>query len=195
MIVPNSSYLSIGESYRFCIVLVQEHNANSDLVVGCSNITKLQLSKENTWGRKFTRHFSDIASFDKISRKSGEENDDDGDESAEEDISVDQNDISSTKKIYLAGRGITSHHNERNETYEQMLVKLNESFLPGLGVGILVTSVLVLIWGAMKIRNTKPTVAPTSTTCYTANGSRLESQLSDVENGNRYLKLQATTSL
>lgn len=174
---------------------MQEHNANSDLVVGCSNITQLQLSKENTWGRKFTRHFSDIASFDKVSRKSEENGDDDDDDSAvEEDNVVDQNDISSTKKIYLAGRGITVH-NERNETYEQMLVKLNESFLPGLGVGVLVTSVLVLIWGAMKIRRTKPTVAPTSTTCYTANGSRLDSQVSDVENGNRYLKLQATTSL
>lgn len=44
MHLADSSSLSIGDSYRFCIVLLEELETGNEMVVACSNVTKLHLT-------------------------------------------------------------------------------------------------------------------------------------------------------
>ncbi|XP_011196366.2 toll-like receptor 9 [Zeugodacus cucurbitae] len=187
VIVPDSSSLEIGESYRFCLVMVQEQNHDADLNVGCSNITKLQLSSPGAIPevRQYQRrpYRNELPSY----------RDSETNFTPIVAHTVDENFTNSKRNpnaIYEEPQQSTQQH-----TYN-FLDSLNKSFLPGLGVGILVTSVVVLIWGATRIRqganNSRPST-PTATTCYAA--SEHIARLADTENGTRYLKLQATTSL
>lgn len=98
-------------------------------------------------------------------------------------------------------------HTVQTQTSYDFLNSLNKSFLPGLGLGVLVTSVVVLVWAASRLRQNvnnnnnnnnnhidRRSSSPTATTCYAA--SEHIARLADTENGGtRYLKLQATTSL
>lgn len=188
VIVPESSILEIGDSYRFCLVLVQEDNPKSEVVIGCSNITKLQLSNPNsnfdirqsqTSSNRRPIFASDISNFDRVSTHSDE-------------ISGDEH-----ERPFPAGRqypmGQYSVSNGDNVRAYNFIDSFNKSFLPGLGLGILVTSIFVLIWGATRIRSNSRPSTPTATTCYAA--SERIAHLADPEHGARYLKLQATTSL
>ncbi|KAM8711327.1 hypothetical protein ACLKA7_000465 [Drosophila subpalustris] len=202
VIVPDSSSLDIGESYRFCLVMVQEQNPKAELNIGCSNITQLQLSSSGAdavprqYQRRpyYTPH-EDVAG-------------------AGEDYALTQrqfNNIAGSQQQQTTTPTLRHSYN--------VIDSLNKSFLPGLGLGILVTSVVVLIWGATRIRrsvvginsggdtslsshssihnnnnnsSSRP-ATPTATTCYAA--SDHIARMADAENGTRYLKLQATTSL
>lgn len=42
--MADSSSLSIGDNYRFCIVLLEEVETHNEMVVACSNFTKLHLT-------------------------------------------------------------------------------------------------------------------------------------------------------
>lgn len=42
--MADSSSLSIGDSYRFCIVLLEQVDSRNEMVVSCSNVTKLHLA-------------------------------------------------------------------------------------------------------------------------------------------------------
>ncbi|XP_037954114.1 leucine-rich repeats and immunoglobulin-like domains protein 3 [Teleopsis dalmanni] len=193
VIVPDSSSLQIGESYRFCLVMVQENNPKADLNVGCSNITALQLSSPGSVPdvRKYQRrpYYTDMNNYDNGIMQNDES------KPTHEDFDISQrkfNTLATQQEQHQnhpQAEGINTH------TFD-FLDSLNKSFLPGLGVGILVTSVVVLIWGATRIRqntnNSRPST-PTATTCYAA--SEHIARLADPENGTRYLKLQATTSL
>ncbi|XP_055916463.1 toll-like receptor 3 [Eupeodes corollae] len=185
VIVPESSILEIGESYRFCLVLVQEDNPKSEVVIGCSNITKLQLSNPNSnfdnrpqasLNRR-PMYPSDISNIDRISTHSDE-------------ISGNEEQIP-----YVGGRkySMSEYPIGGQVRAYNFIDSLNKSFLPGLGLGILVTSIFVLIWGATRIRSNSRPNTPTATTCYAA--SERIAHLADPEHGARYLKLQATTSL
>ncbi|XP_055839235.1 uncharacterized protein LOC129907171 [Episyrphus balteatus] len=186
VIVPESSILEIGESYRFCLVLVQEDNPKSEVVIGCSNITKLQLSNPNsnfeirpptTSLNRRPIYASDISNFDRVSTHSDEISGND-----------DQSPLSAGRKYSRS-----EYPNGENVRAYNFIDSLNKSFLPGLGLGILVTSIFVLIWGATRIRSNSRPSTPTATTCYAA--SERIAHLADPEHGARYLKLQATTSL
>ncbi|KAL7735085.1 hypothetical protein ACLKA6_002052 [Drosophila palustris] len=215
VIVPDSSSLDIGESYRFCLVMVQEQNPKAELNIGCSNITQLQLSSSGA--DAVPRQYQRRPYY-----------------TPHEDVTGAGEDYALTQRQFnnIAG----SQQQQTNSNLQQattpilrhsynVIDSLNKSFLPGLGLGILVTSVVVLIWGATRIRrsvginsggdtslsshssihnnshnnnnnnnssSSRP-ATPTATTCYAA--SDHIARMADAENGTRYLKLQATTSL
>ncbi|XP_062136504.1 slit homolog 1 protein [Drosophila sulfurigaster albostrigata] len=210
VIVPDSSSLDIGESYRFCLVMVQEQKPKEELNIGCSNITQLQLSSPGSMPvlRQYQR------------RPYYTPHELEAEHAAGEDYPLNKRQfnsiVGSQQQTHPQPVAPTLLHN-----YD-VIDSLNKSFLPGLGLGILVTSVVVLIWGATRIRrsvggggnggdaslssnsssmhnnnnncsgNSRPGT-PTATTCYAA--SDHIARLADAENGTRYLKLQATTSL
>ncbi|XP_073848895.1 leucine-rich tendon-specific protein [Musca autumnalis] len=215
VIVPDSSSLDVGESYRFCLVMVQEHNEQSDLTVGCSNITQLQ---ESTSGmlpsnRQFIprRPYADLSKFDRSASTDvvAEQNTNNG---LNVDYSINSrkfNTMSTSQQRTVDGGFDDGPHATHAENPYEFLNSLNKSFLPGLGLGILVTSIMVLIWAASRLRQNvnhnnnnnnhimhgdRRSSSPTATTCYAA--SEHLARLADTENGGtRYLKLQATTSL
>lgn len=198
--------------------MVQEQNPKAELNIGCSNITQLQLSSPGSQPvlRQRRPYYTE-----------GEH------AAAGEDYQQQLNKrqfnsiVSSSQQQAGAGAGAVS--TPTLLPGYSVLDSLNKSFLPGLGLGILVTSVVVLIWGATRIRqsigvnggsgdaslssissgmqhhhhhhhnnnnnngsNSRPGT-PTATTCYAA--SDHIARLTDAENGARYVKLQATTSL
>lgn len=205
VILRDTSGLVLGDSYRFCLVLLQEKNIKRDLVVGCSNITKLQaieneeqlsvsgqqqLQKLITNTRKSDRLAayadeqpldaiggSDISMFDRISDRNDEITNPKKDDSRDE----------------FSGTGTISKNPAKIQHPGELFGSLNRSFLPGLGLGILITSLFVLMWGATKLKANRQE-NPNVSTCYTASSGQMAS-VHDNENRNRYLKLQATTSL
>lgn len=215
VILRDTSGLVQGDSYRFCLVLLQEKNIKRDLVVGCSNITKLQAIEETlsdtnqmqlqkliTNTRNSHRLYeeqssidSDISSFDRISDQSDELTNPKYFESsggsivgiAEQPSRID----------YVAPKAPIHHQSigklPKDPTLD-LFSSINRSFLPGLGLGILVTSLFVLIWGATKLRSNRQN-NPNVSTCYAASATQITNHQHDHENRNRYLKLQATTSL
>lgn len=209
-----------GESYRYCLVLAQTKNLSSDLVVGCSNITKLKTTENTpsadipTSARRFSgelkpeilqeapkplignaeaeshRTVSDIATFDKITAN-------------DEDIWLQnrQKQASNATKSELEDSAVritpsTIKDNdvatEKASYGYQLMSGISYSFLPGLGIGILLASIIVMLYGIIKMRSERGSRAAV-TTCYTANDHNKE--IIDCENGNRYWKLQATTTL
>lgn len=209
-----------GKSYRYCLVLAQTKNLSRDLVIGCSNITELKSLEHTpstdapTNARRFSgelkpdilqeapkpnvtnteveshRTVSDIATFDKITAN-------------DEDIWL-QNREKKTSNLTKGDVSdnavrITPSTNKYNdvETQQtnygyQLMSGISDSFLPGLGVGILLASIIVMLYGIIKMRSERGSRAAV-TTCYTANDPNKE--IIDCENGNRYWKLQATTTL
>ncbi|KAH8254440.1 hypothetical protein KR032_010132, partial [Drosophila birchii] len=215
VIVPDSSSLEIGESYRFCLVMVQEQNHKDDLNIGCSNITQLQMSSPGSIpiSRQYQRR--PYYTSNELKPEAVHE--------AGEDYQLNQRRFNPV--VVVGSQPQQTHPHQQSTLLHSYTVidSLNKSFLPGLGLGVLVTSVLVLIWGATRIRhthsnggggggggrgndsigsnsssmhnnnnNSRPGT-PTATTCYAA--SDHIARLADAENGTRYLKLQATTSL
>ncbi|XP_020806720.1 slit homolog 3 protein [Drosophila serrata] len=216
VIVPDSSSLEIGESYRFCLVMVQEPNSKNDLNIGCSNITQLQMSSPGSIpvSRQYQRR--PYYTSNELKPEAVHE--------ASEDYQLNQRRFNPV--VVVGNQQQQTHPHQQSTLLHSYTVidSLNKSFLPGLGLGVLVTSVLVLIWGATRIRhsggsnggggggggrgndsigsnsssmhnnnnNSRPGT-PTATTCYAA--SDHIARLADVESGTRYLKLQATTSL
>ncbi|KAH8410962.1 hypothetical protein KR222_003705 [Zaprionus bogoriensis] len=220
VIVPDSSSLDIGESYRFCLVMVQEQNPKAELNIGCSNITQLQLSSPGS--QPVLRQRRPYYTPHEL----------EAEHAAGEDYALNQRQFN-----HIVGSQQQTHPQQQAAPTllhgYSVLDSLNKSFLPGLGLGILVTSVVVLIWGATRIRqniglnggagdaslssissgmhhhhhhhsnnnnnnninnssNSRPGT-PTATTCYAA--SEHIARLTDADNGARYVKLQATTSL
>ncbi|XP_055380257.1 slit homolog 1 protein [Condylostylus longicornis] len=168
VLVPDSSNLNIGESYRFCLVLA--HELNSDLYVGCSNMTQLRNKiKDNKFSiipNKLPLP-SDIDDF-----------------SSQTNIPASRTSTVLTKTVYR----------NTNDQNRAVFDNFNKSFYPSLVLTILVISMLVLVWGVTKIRNAARMFQSPATICYSATSDR--SMLNDQQQTeNRYLKLQATTSL
>lgn len=218
IILSDAKHYVVGDSYRFCLVLAQPKNLSRDLVVGCSNITKMKniesgLSNESGEDRQSQpdrsmhddnfesamvddattsesrQAISDIATFDKITSNADDiwyKN------RAPNDHTVDHPRITS----------VHHHEEEQNVSVEaqpsdglfayQLMHGLNNSFLPGLGIGILLASIFVLLYGVARMRNDRSSNTAV-TTCYAANDHVAD--IIDCENRNRYLKLQATTTL
>lgn len=227
VILRDKKNFALGESYRYCLVLLQTKNLTRDLVVGCSNITKLKSNgsgptsdnenqrvknhlllnqskpheiqaNENlpdATANESRRAVSDIATFDKITSKTDdfwyknrEPHVFDSDLHTDEGYAKESSTFKTTPP---------ETHNDvvkvAEEPYAyQLMSSLSDSFLPGLGIGFLVASVFVFIWGATKMKNERGS-SPPVTTCYAA--SDHTGDIIDCENGNRYLKLQATTTL
>ncbi|TMW41804.1 hypothetical protein DOY81_013114, partial [Sarcophaga bullata] len=141
VIVPDSSSLDIGESYRFCLVMAQEHNIQSDITVGCSNITQLQISKPENLPktRQYRRRpYADLNKFDR---------------SIETEHNSLMEDLTTVGRKFNTKSYHEEHHLDEDAQNPYDFVKsLNKSFIPGIGLGILVTSLFVLIWGASRLR-------------------------------------------
>lgn len=177
--------------------MAQEHNIQSDITVGCSNITQLQISKPENLPktRQYRRRpYADLNKFDR---------------SLETEHGSLMEDLTTVGRKFNTKSYHEEHHLDDDAQNPYDFVKsLNKSFIPGIGLGILVTSLFVLIWGASRLRkavnvtdinssnnscNSRRSSSPTATTCYAA--SEHLTRLADPENRNRYLKLQATTTL
>lgn len=196
VILRDTAGLQIDESYRFCLVLLQEKKIKKDLIVGCSNITKLQAiqdddvratysklsqltatTKDVSTSNNLNSNFTDISIFDKISDKNDE-------------ITNPINHVAIEREpTEIDHKSMAYDGDQRMPLFGQ----INKSFLPGLGIGILITSLFVIIWGAKKCRNERNNNRAGST-CYSAAIDQIN-EIHEKENRNRYLKLQATTSL
>lgn len=205
VILRDTSGLVLGESYRFCLVLLHAKNVKQDLVVGCSNITKLQaienadevmtdssrlqLQKLIANTRHNKRIYDESLGYDLPPEVAT-----DYDDGGSQPVSVSTSTTNPRKVIVTSNDRLKAHDGVGQHRVE-LFGQLNRSFLPGLGLGILITGVFALIWAATKLRSTQPT-NPSVTTCYAA-ASTMHLPGGDLEreHRNRYLKLQATTSL
>lgn len=158
------------------MVLLKEKNIKTNLIVGCSNIT--QLLEINSTNKIFLNrkinNISDISSLDKISGHSDEITKLNFENSLpiQESISI--------EKTTLNEKTVEFFNN----------ISSNKSFIPGLGLGILVTS-CILLWAVFKLKTDRERTSIRS--CY-ASAIVLNNAI-DSETRNRYVKLQATTTL
>lgn len=202
VILHDSEHFTIGENYRFCLVLLQKFGESKrDLIVGCSNVTKLKsidsvidgesntLSQEistETWSQTE----SDITHFDQISDLL---NEDETITESRDNRGMDESDHSSEENDYAMdaeANTLTTNANANVQVHRTNVVSknINEIAVATICFGVFVVLVIALIWMFMVFRNNR---RPHSTTiCYAAND-----RMDDVENTNRYLKLQATTTL
>lgn len=204
VILRDTSGLVLGESYRFCLVLLHSKNIKRDLVVGCSNITKLQ-AIENTDEIMSDSNRLQLQKLIANTRHNNRLYDESLGYDLPPEVATDYED--EAQGVLPASRTSTSTTNPRKlvvdgRTLEpvsqrmELFGNLNRSFLPGLGLGVLITGLFALIWGATKLKASQPT-NPNVSTCYAASTLHLPGGVGalDHENRNRYLKLQATTSL
>lgn len=209
VILYDTTRFAIGEKYRFCLVLVKKDNEDQrELVVGCSNITKLKqidnnlvaetdrLQKQSniiqttsieTPKSNEKQLVSDISSFDKISDNKQDElpYDDNFSDFMANDTTDGTEQISQTS---TTSASIIKKSSEKLYA-PQLIDTFDENLLPGIGIAILITTVFALIWIATKLTNDRRTNP--ATVCYAAS----DQHSIDIENRNRYLKLQATTTL
>lgn len=231
----DTTAFTIGNKYRFCLVIIKTNDEQSrNLLVGCSNITKLKQIESNpvtdrndnddhfpmavtiattkliktiptnstiierhALNRQSNEAISDISSFEKmtdLTQNARQPIHHDDDLSKDTDSSKESKFMTFGQTVVPNDSTTTTKPNPsviQNAYVSQLLQHFNNSFMPCINVGILITSVFVLIWVATKITNhhhhrrTMP-----STVCYAADQHSI-----DIENGNRYLKLQATTTL
>ena len=217
VILYDASQFAIGDKYRFCLVLVQKNDDQRELVVGCSNITKLKQIENVLATDRNVDHFTVPVTMtassplppttattklemETMQPKLNQNND-------EETIS----DISSFEKISDQKQTerqqiqrieyTTIYHSEMPTTVKtiqapietayasQLMNHFNDGLMPSLSIGVLITSVFAFIWAATKITHHRRSIP--STVCYAA----ADQHSVDIENSNRYLKLQATTTL
>lgn len=213
VILYDTTRFTIGDKYRFCLVLVQRQTDHPELIVGCSNITKLKqieniLVIERT-NEPLSMPITSTKSPEYVTRKSPAIR-------AEEVIS----DISSFEKItdrllnepqhahekIFEREPTTTVHREEmsiqsttlkssqmvpvEKAYaSQLMNHFNDGLMPSLSIGVLITSVFAFIWAANKLTSHRRSIP--SSVCYAA----ADQHSVDIENSNRYLKLQATTTL
>lgn len=214
VILYDTAQFQIGEKYRFCLVLMQKKDDQRDLIVGCSNITKLkqienilvtdrdneqftsfpitstELQETVTSRKPFTQDeddedeaISDISSFDKISDSMKSEP-----RPHYEDKDPEYTTIYRTDRVPTTTSTTTT--SKPNPAYASKLMHhFNDGLMPSLSIGVLVTSVFAFIWAATKITHHRRSIP--ATVCYAAT----DQHSIDIENSNRYLKLQATTTL
>lgn len=230
VILRDTSGLQLGESYRFCLVLLHERHYQRDLVVGCSNQTQLRAIETAATGG-IVSPMDAAAHRLQLQKLYG---------TAEPEIATDygHNATSSSSVNTQRLRPIVAHPvataaggqtimvnnhigggdgavDMNQQQQQQLFGSLNRSFLPGLALGILITGLFALVWGILRLKaqplscgNAAATAAASATTnastmCYAAASSLHIPGATDGQTGdgaenhnhNRYLKLQATTSL
>lgn len=212
VMLSDASRFIIGDNYRFCLVLIEKMlNDSHDLTIGCSNQTTLKrIEYGSTTGTTFANATnttstdtdsntdddnednSDISSFDKISNSDSATVDNDF--RRIDDMNI--NEMTTIKTI--ADETTQTHTTDMTATIknrtEQMYASritygFDNSFYPGIFIGILITLVIALVCMAAKLSNSRR--LNTATVCYAA----ADQHSNDIENCNRYLKLQATTTL
>lgn len=217
VILYDTSSFTIGDKYRFCLVLIQKNDDQRDLVVGCSNITKLKQIENTIVGDKMSNItpvtvpmlksaetitsktpstpnqgiISDISSFKKITdlmhQEPREVNGQNGHDIDAEMTTAYRAEVNQASTVPST---TTSKQPIADEAYaSQLMNHFNDSLMPSLSIAVLITSIFAFIWAATKITHHRRTIP--STVCYAAS----DQHSIDIENSNRYLKLQATTTL
>lgn len=235
VILSDINRFTIGNKYRFCLVLVQhKDDQSSDLVVGCSNITKLKQIETVSDHKQIDTHqfttpvsiatatadgaatrmsvamqhevISDISSFEKITdlmqndhhhlRSHQIKHNEPNDVGVQEEYTT----VYQSHENHMASATDTSSSLSLSSTPKQLAVQkaytsqlmnhFTDTFMPSLSIGVLITSICAFIWAATKITTHHRRTIP-STVCYAAS----DQHSVDIENSNRYLKLQATTTL
>lgn len=217
VMLSDTNRFVIGENYRFCLVLIERLiNDQRDLTIGCSNQTKLKQIENNTSSDNIStmkpsnetsnssmdsdstsmedgEEISDISSLEKISQIVATLN------------TNEQNDFRRidgphmpTMKTPLGAPTTTvaaisvppSIKNSTEHMYASRITYgFDGSIYPGIFIGILITIVFTLVFIAAKLSNSRR--LNNATVCYAA----ADQHSNDIENSNRYLKLQATTTL
>lgn len=180
VILHDTERLIVGDNYRFCLVLVHQNGSNSSLIVGCSNITKLKtidsaLDAVDDSGdqKKFTDTSLHTNQFSGISEDQGP---------AGAERMMMNTDVSTVAPNSLV-------KSPSNIVESDAFDHLNDFAVIGLCIAILCTIVFALFWITPLVktdRRSSPAII-----CYAADDHRS----ADIENSNRYLKLQATTTL
>lgn len=214
VILYDATRLTVGDKYRFCLVLVQKKDNQHDLVVGCSNITKLKqienvlvtdsgakrpidetATAQSLSNIENKEVISDISSFEKITdfmdKEPRQTHDQIDNDDFQEYTTIFQSEVAQRASTTL---NPSSKTQPMEKAYASLLMNhFNSSLLPSLRalslIGILLTSIFAFIWAATKFTHYRRSVP--STVCYAAS----DQHSIDVENSNRYLKLQATTVL
>lgn len=176
VILHDKEKFIVGDNYRFCLVLLQRNESKSMLIVGCSKITKLKTLESTVdasdGGHKLT-HFSDISHLDETT---DEENDNQKVVDAEKDAEAST--IVSNPLVKSANR----------LTESNVLDNFSEFAITGLCIGILFTIIFAIFWITPLVKSERR--SSPATICYAA-----DDHIAAIENTNRYLKLQATTTL
>jgi hypothetical protein len=129
---------------------------------------------------------SDISNFEQISGRS--------DEISSFDKDLDYNETDSNGSFDQETTTDAENMLQLDEKTMEMIdnMRINKNFLPGLGLGILLSSIIIFVWSIFKFRKYR-SAGSNSSTCYDDDDS-VNAQ--EVENGNnKYVKLQATTTL
>lgn len=215
VILYDTTRFTIGDKYRFCLVLVQNKDDQQDLVVGCwfaklkqiENIQSTEKSsnqlltpisitpKQNEFieekpsNAKKHEVISDISSFEKITEHRQVDSNRDND-----DYDKDIQRYTTTKQTHMNHMlSIVSTSKPRHLTAEnayasQLMNHFNDTFMPSLSIGVLIILISAFIWAVTKISYHRRAIP--STVCYAADQHSV-----DIENSNRYLKLTCTTTL
>lgn len=216
VILYDATQFAIGDKYRFCLVLVQKNDDQRELVVGCSNITKLKQIENVLVTDRSVDHFTVPVTVTASSPPPTKATPKQQTETKQPKLNQNNDegmisDISSFEKI--SGQKPTErqqiqhveyttiYHSELPTTVKaiqapvetayasQLMNHFNDGLMPSLSIGVLITSVFAFIWAATKITHHRRSIP--STVCYAA----ADQHSVDIENSNRYLKLQATTTL
>lgn len=211
VVLYDTTQFTIGDKYRFCLVLVQTKDNEPDLVVGCSNITKLkQIENLQSADKPSNRHstsvtitpkefldrthpttkqetISDISSFEKITELMQNDHQhvqNDGDDNHFPEHTT----IHQSQMLPIPSTLKPNPLSTESAYASQIMNHFNDTFMPSLSIGVLITSICAFVWAATKISHHRRAIP--SAVCYAADQHSV-----DIENSNRYLKLQATTTL
>lgn len=193
------------------MVLIQEKNIKRDLVIGCSNITKLEPyekiigysnnnvnvnnnnNDDDNDNNKIT-NLTDISTIEKISIYNEEINFNDYNyinpniNQKNKPDGTNNNHNNNVNKI-VNSANLSSTPTNNNQQFEYIEIIQLFAFC--------VSAFIIIIfgfWFSIKYRTYK-VPNPTVTTCYTATTEQLTNIHNENDNRNKYLKLQATTSL
>lgn len=184
--LADSSALSTGDRYRFCLVLIEEFTrGHSELVVGCSNLTKLYSNA------------APVPTSSPVPLPIP---------SSSDAVNVYKSAplpkvISSSGTASTQTRDAAVSTTITNTTNNHTLDLVNKGLLIIIGFAILTVGIVVLLWRITKIkqyiRNAPPCSSGgiTRTDMSQMHGLKPNNDCPMTNNSNRYYKLQATTSL
>lgn len=214
VMLSDTSHFIVGDNYRFCLVLIENMlNDQRDLTIGCSNQTTLKqieygsttklANVTNTIATDIdasmdenSEENSDISSFEKIAHMDTAAFDSNVQNDFRRIDDMNAGEMTTIKTIPIETTRIRSADipadikNRTEQMYASRITSgFDNNFYPGIFIGILIAIVFALVCVAAKLSNSRR--LNNATVCYAA----ADQHSNDIENCNRYLKLQATTTL
>lgn len=188
VILRDTDKFIIGDNYRYCLALVERNETKASLIVGCSNITKLntlESSIDTSDSGQGQTNFSDISHIDDMTNFFNENHE----SIALHNRNVDDDTehmMKDAEPSTILSNPLVKSTNRFNES--NVLENFSEIAITGLCIGIFLTIIFAVFWITPLVKNDRR--SSPATICYAA-----DDHIADIENTNRYLKLQATTTL